>query len=217
MHENKINHKKYIGMTGRDPEIRWRKGTDYKNCIAFNRAIQKYGWDNFDHIILFTGQTREEACKKEVECIKQYKTQDPNFGYNICGGGGGVVGLHHTEETKKRIAEKLKGPLGSNYGGKTQTPESLKKMSESLRGRKLSEEHKRKIGEGLKGHKSSDKVRKACSERSKHSVIREDGKVYSSVKEAAAELGVTYTAISNAIRRNNKCGGYYWKYAKPCA
>lgn len=55
MHDNKVNHKKYIGITGQDPEERWRHGTNYRTCVAFNRAIQKYGWDGFDHIILYTG------------------------------------------------------------------------------------------------------------------------------------------------------------------
>lgn len=55
MHENKINHKKYIGITGQNPETRWRKGTNYRTCIALNRAIQKYGWDAFNHIILYEG------------------------------------------------------------------------------------------------------------------------------------------------------------------
>lgn len=67
MHENKINHKKYIGMTGQDPELRWRKGANYKESVAFWKAIQKYGWDGFDHIILVSGLTREEACDKEIE------------------------------------------------------------------------------------------------------------------------------------------------------
>ena len=55
MHDNKINHKKYIGITSQDPEKRWRQGTNYKTCIAFQRAVDKYGWDGFDHIILYTG------------------------------------------------------------------------------------------------------------------------------------------------------------------
>ena len=55
MHENKTNHKRYIGITKRDPEVRWRKGKEYKTCPAMNRAFEKYGWDGFEHNILFTG------------------------------------------------------------------------------------------------------------------------------------------------------------------
>lgn len=55
MHENKTNHKKYIGITSKPPEKRWKNGANYQNCHAMRRAIEKYGWDGFDHIILFEG------------------------------------------------------------------------------------------------------------------------------------------------------------------
>ena len=55
MHKNKINGKMYIGITSRTPEARWgNNGSQYtkaKNPCFYN-AIQKYGWDNFEHIIL---------------------------------------------------------------------------------------------------------------------------------------------------------------------
>mgnify|MGYP002658749408 CR=1 FL=1 len=51
-HTNKINGKVYIGQSSNIKE-RWsRKGTCYKGCTYFYNAIQKYGWDNFEHIIL---------------------------------------------------------------------------------------------------------------------------------------------------------------------
>ena len=54
MHKNKINGKVYIGITSQQPvKRRWRKGSCYKNCNKFYKAIQKYGWNNFEHIILF--------------------------------------------------------------------------------------------------------------------------------------------------------------------
>ena len=47
MHINKINDKKYVGITSRTPELRWQNGTAYKRNPHFNAAIQKYGWDNY--------------------------------------------------------------------------------------------------------------------------------------------------------------------------
>ena len=38
------NGKVYIGMTGRDPEDRWRNGAGYGQTVPFARAIKKYGW-----------------------------------------------------------------------------------------------------------------------------------------------------------------------------
>ena len=51
MHINKINNKSYIGLTSaQPPSLRWGGGSHYKTQY-FYRAINKYGWNNFEHII----------------------------------------------------------------------------------------------------------------------------------------------------------------------
>ena len=40
------NGKRYIGITKLKPNERWKNGKSYKNCILFNRAIEKYKWKN---------------------------------------------------------------------------------------------------------------------------------------------------------------------------
>lgn len=48
IHTNKINQKKYVGITSKTPERRWGiNGCNYKDCPAFWNAIQKYGWEEF--------------------------------------------------------------------------------------------------------------------------------------------------------------------------
>lgn len=65
-HTNKFNDKTYIGITCRSAFKRWGKyGQCYKNNSHFYAAIQKYGWDNFEHEILFTNLSLEEASLKE--------------------------------------------------------------------------------------------------------------------------------------------------------
>ena len=52
-HINKINGKIYIGQTCLSLESRpGKNGELYLKCPAFGRAILKYGWNNFNHIIL---------------------------------------------------------------------------------------------------------------------------------------------------------------------
>lgn len=86
-HENKINGKLYIGITGRNkPEDRWQNGRGYSGTL-FGNAINKYGWENFNHIVLFSGLSKEEACQKEIQIIKDLHTQDRRYGYNIADGG----------------------------------------------------------------------------------------------------------------------------------
>lgn len=81
------SNKKYIGITHQKPSLRWRsKGQGYKQSPVFYAAIQKYGWENFSHSILYKNLTYEEACEKEKELIKLYNTLVPN-GYNVDEGG----------------------------------------------------------------------------------------------------------------------------------
>lgn len=105
LHRNKINQKVYIGITSQDCNARWRReGQGYKQQPKFYHAIEKYGWDNFEHIILFTNLTKELAEQKEIELIKLYNSIEN--GYNIYPGGNLI---NHTEETKQKLSQIMKG------------------------------------------------------------------------------------------------------------
>ncbi len=107
MHTSPSN-KVYIGITSQDPQKRWGKGCNYKKHKYFYSAIQKYGWENIKHEILFSNLTETEAKKKEIELIAKYESTDKNFGYNLTQGGDGVKGYIPTEETKEKIKNTLK-------------------------------------------------------------------------------------------------------------
>lgn len=84
-HENKINGKCYIGITCQsNPKKRWQNGLGYKSQF-FYRAIEKYGWDNFDHIILHEKLSENQAKCQEMFWIKLYKSE--NISYNATDGG----------------------------------------------------------------------------------------------------------------------------------
>lgn len=59
IHTNKINNKKYIGITSQTPSRRWRNGEGYKGCSYFYNAIKKYGWDNFYHDVVAVGYPKK--------------------------------------------------------------------------------------------------------------------------------------------------------------
>lgn len=65
------------------------RGSGYKNGTHIKNAILKYGWDNFEHLVLIKNLTHEEALKLEEYFIKTFKTQDKKKGYNKDGGGKG--------------------------------------------------------------------------------------------------------------------------------
>lgn len=92
IHKNKINGKVYVGQTKQRLKRRWNNGNGYVQCPYFYNAIQKYGWDNFEHILLDEHLTKEEADTKEQDYIKYYKSSSPEFGYNISNGGAGLSG-----------------------------------------------------------------------------------------------------------------------------
>ncbi len=101
MHTTPSN-KRYVGLTSQDPIVRWQNGNGYRFNEYFYRAINKYGWDNIEHEILFTCLTKTEACEKEIEMIKYYKSDNRDFGYNI--DHGGCAPGRMSEETKRKIS-----------------------------------------------------------------------------------------------------------------
>lgn len=80
------NNKKYIGITGQNPQKRWANGKGYIDNALFYKDIQKYGWDNIEHEILLDGLNENQAWKIEEKFITAYKTKQPKYGYNRCGG-----------------------------------------------------------------------------------------------------------------------------------
>ena len=100
MHTNKINNKKYIGITHLSPEQRWCGGRGYQKQ-SFGRAIKKYGWDNFYHEILYRGLSQTDAEQLEIKLISLYDTTNVNLGYNKAPGGN--IGTVSVEKLTKTI------------------------------------------------------------------------------------------------------------------
>lgn len=134
-HRCLVTDKVYIGITCQKPENRWGGGKNYKGCKHFYNAILKYGWDNFEHLILAEGLNKKTACQLEIYLIGVYKSI--NMSYNITGGGEGVSGTHHSSEFRTRLSRTRKGIQYSK--------DTLKKMSESHKGKRLTEAAKAKI------------------------------------------------------------------------
>lgn len=85
-HTNKINGKKYIGITCKKLKDRWENGEGYKGQIFYN-AIQKYGWDNFEHEVLMENVSEENIDDLERWYIKHFNSLINENGYNISKGG----------------------------------------------------------------------------------------------------------------------------------
>lgn len=203
IHINKLNNKVYCGMTN-NVKARWRnKGIAYKpyegdisNRLFWN-AIVKYGFDNFEHIVLYEDLTYNEACDKAKQVIKELNLNDRDYGYNIAEGGNGgriysehpkgMKGKSHSDRWKKEHSE-WASQDGNNcmrngtvvWGdthehpkgmlGKHHTHEHNIQMSKKLKGREKSEETRRRMSVAQKGKKLSEETRSRISMTKKGSM-----------------------------------------------
>lgn len=99
------NGKVYIGLTSRKPRDRWDSGWGYCGQ-RFMEAIQKYGWNNIKHEVLFSGTNYDEAAELETCLIKAHHAADNRCGYNV--ESGGTHGKVLAESTKNKISQTLK-------------------------------------------------------------------------------------------------------------
>ena len=218
VHINKINDKRYVGQTN-NIERRWRSnGVDYKNSLYFYNAIQKYGWNNFEHIILKDNLTKEEADKWEKYYIDFYHSRYNENGYNIREGGNRQL----SEETRQKLSQiaKEKGlwkgdnnprhldPLfGERNGmyGKKHSEETKQKISEANKGRQLTEETKQKISNFMNNNHP----------RAKKVICLETGEVFLSTRKAAEAYNTSHTCISRVCNGERKTtAGKHWEWYK---
>lgn len=100
------NGKVYIGQTCQKPEHRWNNGKGYTSPFIFN-AINKYGWENIQHEVLFTGLDQLNADIIEEDLIFYYKQIGKS--YNLATGGKVNRGWKYSEESKKKLSKAMKG------------------------------------------------------------------------------------------------------------
>ena len=213
-HTNNINGKKYIGITAVKPEYRWNHGNGYRHQV-FEKAIKKYGWENFSHEILFEGLTKEEAELQEIALIRQYNTQDSKYGYNISCGGKLAGRVYATEE--ERISALKAHRKRYRESHREQRIKECKRWKaenrDKVNANKRDYYHRTKV---LKGCRSphSEETKAKISQRVSRPVASvlngEIVKVYASFTEAEKDLNISHSNICRALRTGIKCGGYNW-------
>ena len=173
---NNINGKVYVGSHSWDGE-----GLDpnyYGSGTAITRAVKKYGKENFQVEVLYYYDTIEECRADEERILTEYDVKNCPHSYNIKNGAVGFTsedvtgekhplygkrgkdspryGKHHTDATRQNISQAMKG--------RTLSDEHRKKLSQARKGKNnpnygkhftLSEEHKKKISQAHKGENNS--------------------------------------------------------------
>ena len=176
---NKLNNKRYIGKDSNDNPEYLGSGK------LLNRAIEKYGRENFTKTILERCKDDEELSEREIHWIKITNAVKSKMYYNISSGGKGgdcirglspakfkqwqqkqsiaksgennpMYGKTHTKENKKKMSHP--GPANGMHG-KSHSPETILRQKEKAIGRYSAEWFIQRHGmeSGLKLYKARNK------------------------------------------------------------
>ena len=195
---NLINGKVYVGK---------HKSSHYdKNYIGsgtiLNKAIKKYGKNNFSCEILYKANSLEELNLKEIEFISLYKQLYKNSCYNVAtGGDGGDTISNKTFEEKEKFIEKMtiinrercsseefKNKISvsnkARYSNISEREKQSKRIKEAWTDTELRKKQSEKIKEYYSAHKKDNSyLNKKC-------VFMLDGKIltFNSIKDLRAFL-----------------------------
>ena len=131
-----------------------------------------------------SGLSLDDANRIEMEMIEKYRTDDPEFGYNVShGGAASFKGLHHTDDAKRRIAE-------------------------GLRAYKITEEHRRHLSESKRWDKHP--AHKRVYQLTKDGNLIKEWKC---MQQACDEIGICKNNVSACcLGKRPSAVGYKWTY-----
>lgn len=231
---NKINNKKYIGLTSNEnPKIRWdshKREVKRGSNLPIHKALRKYGYDNFKFNVIVSGiSNKTELNYAEKYLIAFYNTVEDGYNCTIGGEGHSAFGVNHhlfgsKNERISILNKSRKGiPLSDNHKN------AIKKGSRKL---KHTEENKIKLSEIKKqqwhsGIYSSDEYKEKQRvaktgipnpNKRKRIVCIESGEHFDSLGCAALKYNGDITKTS-AISRSISTGvmkayGFRWAYEK---
>lgn len=132
---------------------------------------------------------------KELEYINMFKTYDPSFGFNISRETDNArLGHHQSLETRKKISKSLRGIKRS--------ADTISKIRESKLG----------TNNPMYGVKQSPETIEKRVKSNRKPIMRCDGKIYSSIKEAAEDIKSSQQVVSQALRKGYRAKDYRFFY-----
>lgn len=199
LHINKINGKIYVGQTCKVPTARWQNGTGYRTQKHFWASICKYGWDNFEHKIVASMLTQNEANTIEKMLIEKLDTMNPNKGYNKDSGGNGERFV--SEETKRKISLSHIGEKNPMFG------KHMSKENREIRSEKWKGSNNPSIGKVGKDAHHITPVYKIDKETNEI-LCR-----YDTINEAEQDTGASHGNIIRCCTGDRKtAAGFKWSY-----
>ncbi len=141
--ESSATTKRYIGITSRSLKIRWsqhRAACTRNSDYAIHRAMRRHGISTFTIREIGTARDWNSLCAMERKYIAEYKSFGL-YGYNMTEGGEGSGSP--SDEVRRKIGNSLKGRKLSD--------ETRNRMSISKQA--MTDETKNKMSESRKGKK----------------------------------------------------------------
>jgi group I intron endonuclease len=232
---NEINGKQYVGQTIHTLTYRWSQHRhaafkqNSQNVLA--KALRKHGVDTWTVKVIDTATSREELDKKEIDYIVKLNTHYlQGDGYNMSFGGDSNRGIKQSPETvAKKIAKQNKAIVcietGKVFGSIREAAFELKVspgfIGNVLHGRKstakgftfkyLNNEDANILAQ--QKEKAREIYRKEHFTSGRSIVCLSNGIVFSSIKEAARQIGVAEVNFRKALKRENRtCKGLIFQF-----
>ena len=191
------------------------KSNSAKGQSYLDKALKKYGFENFKIEMLFITNKKYKHIKTmlnalEIYSIKKYDSINPEKGYNLTKGGDGVLGRKTTDETKLKISIANKGLK--------RTDKQKEIMSLACIGRVVSSETKNKISNTMKSKIRTEEHKKNNGLANRIPIIQysksgEYIKEWTGAIEIEKELNINRSNICAVCKGNRKTtGGYIFKY-----
>jgi len=176
---NLINKKIYVGKSLKNKNSYMGSGT------ILNKAIKKYGKDNFIKEIIDYADTLEELNAKEIYWIEKLNSTEKKIGYNIAKGGTG-------------------GNTLDNHPDKVNI---LKKTREALNRIQKTDEYRKKTSENFKKIWKRDGYRKNMINKMKGREITWKDKIKESANAYYAKNGPRKVTEETKLKivKNRKC------------
>lgn len=129
---HKISGKEYVGKTNNFYQRMCKHRHPEKRSSRISKAITANGAEMFEVLILLEASDDAWLLEEEIRIIAARGSQYPG-GYNLTAGGEGHLGFKPSAETRIKLAEATR----KLHTGLKRSPETLQRMSEAIRGRKL--------------------------------------------------------------------------------
>jgi predicted GIY-YIG superfamily endonuclease len=207
------NGKIYFGITN-NLKTRWSAmGEQYHSCKRFYYAIRKFGWINIKHEVLIENLTQEKAGELEKKYIKDNRSTNPKYGYNMTTGGFGCNSISSYTAVDQYD---LNGNFICTYKTCREAARALGLKSSSQISHACSDDLTHKTVKGYIFRYHGDKLDLNMLNKSiwktiykinnKYEIVEE----YKSIAYAASKNKVSPSSISRACKNGYCIRGFYW-------